>query len=47
MMEVFFSMEQWLSANFSYSALIGIIVVSTLGLVLWALVLVRTDDFSK
>ena len=46
-MDVFSTMEQWLSANFSSSALIGIIVVSTLGLILWALVLVRADGFSK
>ena len=46
-MDVFSTMEQWLSANFSSSSLIGIIVVSTLGLVLWVFVLVRTDEFSK
>ena len=46
-MDVFSTMEQWLTANFSYSTLIGIIVVSGLGLLIWALVLVRRDDRSK
>lgn len=46
-MDVLSTVEQWLNANFSYSTLIGIILVSALGLIVWALVLVRGGDYSK
>ena len=47
MMDVLSTMEQWLSANFSSSTLIGIIIASALGLIVLAFVLVRGDDYSK
>lgn len=42
-MDMLSTMEQWLSENLSYSTLIGIIIGSALGLIVWALVLVRED----
>lgn len=47
MMDVLSTMEQWLSANFSSSTLIVIIIASALGLIVWAFVLVSGDDYSK